>query len=121
MLITAARQILAALSTERQWASSQSRQSTSKQVRGAVLDLIGHPFPKKRLVLLDAHAYDIKTLSFQCANPLGRFEHRVPAGNYRIVIMKGNGGSHRNDDDVAIVRAALEELYGKPTDLGQRA
>ena len=94
---------------------------TSKQVRGAVLDLICHPFPKKLLVLLNVHAHDTKTLSMQCANIFERFEHLVPAGKYRIVILKGNGGSHRFDDDVAIVRAALRKLCGIAKDLGQRA
>ena len=80
---------------------------TSKQVRGAVLDLICHRFEKKLLVLLDVHAHNTKILADQCANAFERF---VPAENFRVVILRGNGSNHWFDADVAIVRGALDDL-----------
>ncbi|MGC8486052.1 MAG: hypothetical protein ACP5O6_10565 [Candidatus Baltobacteraceae bacterium] len=80
---------------------------TSKQVRGAVLDLICHRFEKKLLVLLDVHAHNTKILADQCANAFKRF---VSAEDFRVVILSGNGQTPSEDHDAAIVRTAIEEL-----------
>lgn len=83
---------------------------TSKQVRGAVLDLICHPFPKKLLVLIDVHAYNTELLSQQCANIFDRFEPFVLAGSYRVVTLKGNGANDCCEEDAARVKSALNDL-----------
>ena len=38
----------------------------SKQVRGAVLDLMCHPYPKKLLILLPVHMSNPETTAQQC-------------------------------------------------------
>ena len=50
----------------------------SKQVRGAVLDLILHPYPKKLLLLLPAHMTDAIVTKHQCERIFQRF---LPTGN----------------------------------------
>lgn len=45
----------------------------SKQVRGAVLDLICHRSPNKLLILIPAHMSHPDTTAEQCRNILGRF------------------------------------------------
>lgn len=49
------------------------------QVRGAVLDLICYPFPKKLLVLLPVHMTNAEITADQCRNALARF---CPAGSF---------------------------------------
>jgi hypothetical protein len=79
----------------------------SKQVRGAVLDLICHDHPKKLLALFPVHmGYPTETAT-QCRNILGRF---VKPHNFRVIVLQGNGTSPATDEDVATVRAALSEL-----------
>ena len=41
---------------------------TAKQVRGAVLDLICHPYPKKLLILLPVHMSNPVEIAEQCRN-----------------------------------------------------
>ncbi|HEV2334560.1 MAG TPA: hypothetical protein VGS13_03605 [Stellaceae bacterium] len=79
----------------------------SKQVRGAVLDLICHPHPKKLLVLLPVHMSNPLVTAEQCRNILKRF---CPDDSYRVVILKGSGDNPQLALDTPIVTAALAEL-----------
>lgn len=79
----------------------------SKQVRGAVLDLVCHSYPKKLLVLLPVHMPNARQCSDQCRNILSRF---VSPDNYRVVVLKGSGDSDSSQSDVQLIRMALEEL-----------
>ena len=78
---------------------------TSKQVRGAVLDLVLHNAPKKLLLLIPM--YMAGPCRDQCENILGRF---VSKENFRVIILKGTGENPSLDKDVSIVREALREL-----------
>jgi hypothetical protein len=78
-----------------------------KQVRGAVLDLICHPFPKKLLVLLPVHMTNAKITAEQCRNALARF---CPAGSFQVVVLKGSGSHPRLAEDTAIIGSVLIEL-----------
>jgi hypothetical protein len=78
----------------------------SKQVRGAVLDLICHPLPRKLLVLLPVHMDAADTAS-QCRNILTRFLNPT---DFRVVVLRGSGFEAAVADDARIVRAALSEL-----------
>ncbi len=82
---------------------------TSKQVRGAVSDLICHPFPKKLLVLLHVHMSDPEITKTQCENILIRF---IPEANFRVVLFKGSGAKADLLDDSKIVGVAVQELIG---------
>jgi hypothetical protein len=45
----------------------------SKQIRGAIMDLILHPYPKKLLVLLPVHMQNAESAAVQCRAILARF------------------------------------------------
>jgi hypothetical protein len=79
----------------------------SKQVRGAVLDLICHPHPKKLLVLLPVHMGNPGVTAEQCRNILKRF---CPGDSYRVLVLKGSGSDPQLTEDMATVAAALAEL-----------
>lgn len=80
---------------------------TSKQVRGAVLDLLSHPYQKKLLVLVPMHMSDCRTRADQCRNALGRY---VGPDDFRVVVLAGTGSNPRLDADAQLVREALNEL-----------
>ena len=80
---------------------------TSKQVRGAVLDLVLHPYPKKLLILLPVHMSNPELCANQCRHALGRF---VAADCFRVVVASGHGHNPKLAADTALVRAALGEL-----------
>ena len=79
----------------------------SKQVRGALLDLVLHPYPKKLLALLPVHMNNPQTTLKQCDFILGKF---LDYKNYRVVLLQGDGNNNKLDVDAKIVKAALEEL-----------
>lgn len=85
---------------------------TSKQIRGAVMDLVCHPFPKKLLLILRVHASNPNLAATQCENALRRF---VRSFDYRVLVLDGHGGNESFKGDVANVRGALIEL-GMPSD-----
>lgn len=53
-----------------------------KQVRGAVLDLIFHPYPKKLLALLPVHMNNPQVTAAQCRHILKRF---CQTADFRVV------------------------------------
>jgi len=81
----------------------------SKQVRGAVLDLICHPYPKKLLVLLPVHMSNPAVAAEQCRLILARF---VEPADFQVVLLRGYGGVDALADDVPLVRKAVAELGG---------
>lgn len=80
---------------------------TSKQVRGAVLDLICHGHLKKLLVLVPLYMSNVNLCAEQCRDILGRF---LPQENFRVVVLTGTGFSPSLEADAAIVRDALAAL-----------
>ena len=80
---------------------------TGKQVRGAVLDLICHRYPKKLLVLIPMHMHDPGATADQCRNILEKF---VSEENFKVVLLEGTGYETRMEADVTIIRNALSEL-----------
>lgn len=87
---------------------------TSKQIRGAVLDLLCHSFPKKLLLLLPVHASNPNLAARQCENALNRF---LAPSDHRVSVLDGSGGNEHFEADVAVVRQMLIEL-GMPIDQG---
>ena len=86
---------------------------TGKQVRGAVLDLILHRYPKKLLILIPM--YIQRQTPDESRYILGRF---ISPENFRVVLLAGTGNDLRLEQDAGAVRNALVEL-GCP--LGQPA
>jgi hypothetical protein len=80
---------------------------TPKQIRGAVLDLIFHPYPFKLLLIIAGHQNDARQAANQCRNIL---RERVADKNFQVVLLSGNGRESRETEDVALVRAALARL-----------
>jgi hypothetical protein len=81
----------------------------SKQVRGALLDLICHPYPKKLLALLPVHMNNPQITAEQCRNILSWF---CPAGSFQVLVLKGSGSNPQLAEDAAAVAAALADLGG---------
>jgi hypothetical protein len=79
----------------------------SKQVRGAVLDLICHPHPKKLLLLLPVHMNNPEVTAEQCRKILKRF---CPDGSFRVLVLKGSGNDPQLAEDRAVVAGALTDL-----------
>jgi hypothetical protein len=78
-----------------------------KQIRGAVLDLICHNYPKKLLVLVPVHMSNPTLCADQCRHILGRF---LEPEAYRVVVLAGSAFRPQLEDDAHRVRAALREL-----------
>lgn len=79
----------------------------SKQVRGAVLDLLVHRHSKKRLLLLNVHQNNVALTAAQCRHAMGKF---LSARDFRVIVLEGTGSIEMLDADVATVRSALSEL-----------
>lgn len=80
---------------------------TSKQVRGAVLDLICHPYPKKLLLLLPVHMANPEVTAKQSENILARFFARDA---FIVLLLRGRGDMPNFAYDVALVKNALAQL-----------
>lgn len=78
---------------------------TGKQVRGAVLDLILHAYPKKLMILLPMYIgkHQVK----ECEFILKWF---VNPDDFRVVLLDGSGHNPNVEGDVPKVRAALQAL-----------
>ena len=76
-------------------------------MRGAVLDLICHPYPKKLLVLLPVHMSNPVVIAEQCRNILIRF---VSAEDFRVIVLDGHGHDPKPERDVRTVAEALLHL-----------
>ena len=79
----------------------------SKQVRGAVLDLICHRCPKKLLVLIPVHMSNVELCADQCRDILGRF---IGSADFRVVVLHDSGFKDALAADQAAVLTALSEL-----------
>jgi hypothetical protein len=80
---------------------------TSKQVRGAILDLMLHDAPKKLLILVPKPMHNPPACREQCSNILNRF---IPSRDFRVALLAGTGDAPRLELDVSIVKLALAEL-----------
>lgn len=80
---------------------------TSKQVRGAVLDLICHSYPKKLLILLPVHMSNPEITAKQSEKIFGRF---LPPDAFRVLLLRGSGDAPAMDHDIVLVAEALAQL-----------
>ena len=77
-----------------------------KQVRGAILDLICDPLPKKLLVIMPVKQVG-KDVPEQCKNVLAKF---VPEADFQVVVLKGHGHDERPGEDSKIIADALSRF-----------
>jgi hypothetical protein len=80
----------------------------SKQVRGALIDLLSHPLPNKLLILIPAHAYNPLGTAEHCAEILNRY--RKPDERVEVVLLTGTGHNPRPLEDKALIKQALKRL-----------
>jgi|SRR5579883_522039 hypothetical protein len=80
---------------------------TAKQIRGAVVDLISHPYPKKLLIILPVHMSDAEVAAAQCRHLFKRYAPQSPS---RVVVLRGSAGDPQEAADAAIIEKALREL-----------
>lgn len=80
---------------------------TPKEIRGAVLDLIFHPYPRKLLLIIAGHQNDASQAANQCRHIL---REEIGDENFQVVLLAGNGREHQQTGDVALVREALRRL-----------
>jgi len=80
-----------------------------KQIRGAVLDLICHKYPKKLLVILPVHMSNPNVTAEQCEHILSIFLNPV---DFRVVLLQGSGDHPAETNDAQCVRNAISELRG---------
>ena len=85
---------------------------TGKQVRGALVDLISHPFPKKLLLLMPGNM-DVRIEARRCRIILCRY---VPDKDVRVIPLHGNGSKPDFERDVPLVSAVLLELLSAEDD-----
>lgn len=78
-----------------------------KQIRGALIDLICHDYPKKLLVILPVHQPNPETTANQCKYIL---EHFLPKDSFLVVVLKGYGNNPQFEHDVRVVKDALHQL-----------
>ena len=85
---------------------------TGKQVRGAVLDLILHAYPKKLMILIPMYigTHQVE----ECEFLLSRF---VDPNNVRVILLDGTGNNSNLESDALKTRNALMELGWKPQGL----
>ena len=78
---------------------------TGKQVRGAVLDLILHAYPKKLLILIPKYIgkYQVQ----ECEFILKGF---VDSQHFRVILLDGTGENPYLESDALKVQGALLEL-----------
>ena len=78
---------------------------TGKQVRGAVLDLILHAFPKKLLILVPMYigSHQVE----ECQFILKRF---LDPNDFRVVLLSGTGDDPDEESDIPRVQTALQAL-----------
>lgn len=79
-----------------------------KQIRGALIDLLCHSFPKKLLVLIPAHMNNPERTAIHCKEVLYRF--KKPNEQVEIVLLQGSGDYPNPTEDKKLIENALKKL-----------
>ena len=80
---------------------------TSKQIRGAVLDLISHKYPQKLLILLPVHMSDAKIVAKQCENIMKKY---LCKNDFEVIVLDGHGDDPKEKQDIKKVKSVLKKL-----------
>jgi len=80
-----------------------------KQVRGALIDLLSHPYPKKLLILIPAHMNNPKKSKEQCEGILNNFKKHAD-DQATVVLLKGTGDNREPKEDEELLKVALSKL-----------
>lgn len=79
-----------------------------KQIRGALVDLLFHPFPKKLLILIPAHMNNPRKTEEQCEDILNKLKR--PFDKVKVVVLQGTGDNPMDEADKALLKLALSDL-----------
>lgn len=79
----------------------------NKQIRGAILDLILHPNPKKLLILIKVHMKNIDITKSQSEFILNKY---IKNDNFRVIVLDGNGDGKKEIRDKKIIEDAIKDL-----------
>ncbi len=79
-----------------------------KQIRGALLDLLMHPFNKKLLVIVPVHMHNPTNTRKQCEGILRQLKR--PGQEAKVVLLKGTGDEPCEAEDRKLIEDALREL-----------
>ncbi len=77
----------------------------NKQVRGAIVDIICHPFPKKLIIIIAKHSN--QNIENQCKEILKRIAPNVCS---KVVTLKGDGNNENIKEDSVIIKSTVDEL-----------
>jgi hypothetical protein len=77
-----------------------------KQIRGALLDLLCHRYPKKLLLLMPAAGQIGPTAAKQCEFIFAKF---LQPGDYCVIVLSGCGSLQCLDSDISLVRMEVEK------------
>ena len=81
---------------------------TAKQIRGAVVDLLLHPYRKKLLMIVPVHMQDQHVAAEQCRSIFQRL--KAPRDGFEVVVLEGTGKDPKLDGDARRVGEALKKL-----------
>jgi len=79
----------------------------SKQIRGALIDLVLHSYAKKLLILVPVHMTDPVVTRDQCRYVLARL---LEPGAFEIVVLSGTGDRPEESIDSGLIRVGLGRL-----------
>jgi hypothetical protein len=79
-----------------------------KQIRGAVLDLLCHPYPKKLLILLPVHMNNPEKTAIHCKWILEHF--KKPHEQTEVILLEGSGDNPHQLEDTELIQNALKKL-----------
>lgn len=77
----------------------------NKQIRGAIMDLIMHPYQKKLLILIPAHIGNEENAQNQSEFLLSHFIENKD--NFKVITLKGNGKIKKEEIDKQKIKEAL--------------
>jgi hypothetical protein len=80
----------------------------AKQVRGALLDLLEHPLPKKLLILVPVHMYNPEATVEHCKYILGKYKKEGQIT--KVILLEGTGNNPKESVDKEKIKDALKEL-----------
>lgn len=79
-----------------------------KQIRGALLDLIEHHYPKKLLILIPAHMNDPEKTANHCEYIFKKYKKGGEI--LKVVLLEGTGEHPKMEEDKEKIKKALNEL-----------
>lgn len=80
---------------------------TSKQIRGAVLDLLCHRYQKKLLIILPVHQSNPDIAAEQCRFAMRKF---LKEKDFLVIVLSGNGFDPHLIKDARVIKQALINL-----------